>query len=143
VEVDGRALLYFSRSSASVPGDLFVSEQIAGDRFGPASPIAELNSASNDIQPNVRKDGLEIVFSSNHAHPGAQGGQDVYVSTRATGSDPWSVPVNLGTAVNTPAGETRPALSWDARMLLFGRAPGPEGMSDIYVARRDRVTGKG
>jgi hypothetical protein len=143
VEVDGRALLYFSRSSASVPGDLFVSEQIAGDRFGPASPIAELNSASNDIQPNVRKDGLEIVFSSNHAHPGAQGGQDVYVSTRATGSDPWSVPVNLGTAVNTPAGETRPALSWDARTLLFGRAPGPEGMSDIYVARRDRVTGKG
>ena len=137
VEVDGRTLLYFSRSSVSVPGDIYVGEKVAGGSFGPASPVAELNSAANDIQPNVRKDGLEVVFSSNHAYAGAQGGQDVYVSTRASADDPWSAPVNLGTAVNTPAGETRPSLSWDARTLLFGRAPGPEGMSDIYVATRD------
>jgi len=65
----------------------------------------------------------------------------VYVSTRASGDDPWSAPVNLGTAVNTPAGETRPSLSRDAQTLLFGRAPGTEGMSDIYVATRDRLTG--
>ena len=88
-----------------------------------------------------RLEGLELVFSSNHAYPGAQGGQDVYVSTRASGDDPWSAPVNLGTAVNTPAGETRPSLSRDAQTLLFGRAPGTEGMSDIYVATRDRLTG--
>jgi hypothetical protein len=137
VEVDGRALLYFSRSSASVPGDIYVGEKVADGSFGPASPVAELNSAANDIQPNVRKDGLEVVFSSNNAYAGAQGGQDVYVSTRASAADPWSAPVNLGTAVNTAAGETRPSLSWDARTLLFGRAPGPEGMSDIYVATRD------
>ena len=141
VEVDGRALLYFSRSSASVPGDIYVSEQLANQSFGPASPVTELNTAANDIQPNVRKDGLEVVFSSNHAYPDALGGQDVYVSTRVSGDDPWSVPVNLGTAVNTAAGETRPSLSWDARTLLFGRAPGPEGMSDIYVATRDKLTG--
>jgi hypothetical protein len=141
VEADGRALLYFSRSSASVPGDIYVGEQLADASFGPASPVVELNSAANDIQPNVRKDGLEVVFSSNHAYPGAQGGQDVYVSTRPSVDAPWSVPVNLGTAVNTSAGETRPSLSWDARTLLFGRAPGPEGMSDIYVATRDKLTG--
>lgn len=141
VEVDGRALLFFSRSSAIVPGDIYVGEQLANGSFGPASPVVELNSAANDIQPNVRKDGLEVVFSSNHAYPGAQGGQDVYVATRASADDPWSAPVNLGTAVNTSAGETRPSLSWDARTLLFGRAPGPEGMSDIYVATRDKLTG--
>ena len=115
MEVDGRTLLYFSRSSASVPGDIYVGEKIHDRSFGPATPVAELNSAANDIQPNVRKDGLEVVFSSNHAYPDAQGGQDVYVSTRASADDPWSVPVNLGTAVNTPANETRPSLSWDAR----------------------------
>ena len=141
VEVDGRALLFFSRSSAIVPGDIYVGEQLADGSFGAASPVVELNSAANDIQPNVRKDGLEVVFSSNHAYPGAQGGQDVYVATRASADDPWSAPVNLGTAVNTSAGETRPSLSWDARTLLFGRAPGPEGMSDIYVATRDKLTG--
>ena len=44
--------------------------------FGPASAVAELNSpAANDIQPNVRKDGREVVLSSNPT--GAQGGQDL------------------------------------------------------------------
>ena len=98
--------------------------------------MAELNSAGNDIQPNVRKDGREVVFSSNHGYPDAKGGQDIYVSTRASTDDPWSAPVNLGDAVNTSAGETRPSLSWDARTLLFGRAPGPEGSSDIYISTR-------
>jgi hypothetical protein len=141
VEVDGQALLYFSRSSATDPGEIFVGERSANGSFGPAAPVTELNSAGNDIQPNVRKDGLEVVFSSNHAYPGAQGGQDVYRATRASVDDPWSSPINVGTAVNTPAAETRPSLSWDALTLVFGRAPGPEGMSDIYVATRDKVAG--
>ena len=132
VETDGGgAQLYFSRQSPTVPGDIYVSED-----FGPADPVTELNSADNDIQPNVRKDGREVVFSSNHVYVGAQGGQDIYVATRASADDPWGPPANLGTAVNTAAGETRPSLSWDAHTLLSGRAPGPEGMSDIYIATR-------
>jgi WD40-like Beta Propeller Repeat len=131
VEIDGTEQLYFSRSSGSVPGDIFVSPD-----YGSATPVSELNSAGNDIQPNVRKDGREIVFSSNHAYANAKGGQDIYVSTRASTDDPWSAPVNLGDAVNTGAAESRPSLSWDARTLLFGRTPGPEGMSDIYITTR-------
>jgi hypothetical protein len=141
VEEGGEAWLYFSSSSGSVPGDIYVSRRLADETFGPGSPVAELNSAGNDIQPNVRKDGLEIVFSSNHAYAGAAGAQDIYVATRDRMSDPWSAPVNLGAAVNTAAAETRPSLSWDAQTLLFGRAPGPEGMSDIYLSTRDRVHG--
>jgi hypothetical protein len=136
VEVDGQPLLYFSSSSASVPGDIYVSEQLADGSFGPTALVGELNSAGNDIQPNVSKDGRELVFSSNNPYPGAQGGQDLYVSMRESIDDPWSAPVNLGAAVNTGAAETRPSLSWNAQALLFGRAPGPEGMSDIYLATR-------
>jgi hypothetical protein len=143
VEVDGQAYLYFSRSSMSVPGDIFVSPMIGDASYGPAVPVAELNTPGNDIQPNVRKDGREVVFSSNHGHPGAVGGQDVYVATRASADAPWSAPVNLGPAVNTAANETRPALAWDAQSLVFGRAPGPEGMSDIYLTTRDRANGAG
>ena len=136
VEVDeDTEQLFFSRSSAAVPGDLFVSTS-AGDDFGAAAPVSELNSPGNDIQPNVRKDGREIVFSSNHAHPGAQGAQDLYAATRASIDDPWGPPVNLGPEINKPASETRPSLSWDGRTLLFGRAPGPEGSSDIYMSTR-------
>jgi hypothetical protein len=140
VRAGSQAQLYFSRSSGVVPGDLYVSSGRAGSEFGPASPVVELNAAAaNDIQPNVRRDGREIVFSSNRT--GTLGGQDIWVATRSNVHDPWSTPVNLGTAVNTAAAETRPSLAWTARALLFGRAPGPEGMSDIYVTTR-RATGR-
>jgi Tol biopolymer transport system component len=133
----GSKLLYFSRSSATpaVPGEIYVSERQNGARFGPATAVAELNDVTaNDIQPNVRADGLEVVFSSNRV--GTLGGQDIWVATRVTARDPWSAPVNLGPSVNTSAAETRPSLSRDGRQLLFGRLPGPEGGSDIYVATR-------
>jgi hypothetical protein len=131
----GGSFLYFSRSSAIVPGDIYVSKKRLDGSFGPATAVAELNSAGNDIQPNVRKDGLEVVFSSNRTGS-LDNTQDIWVSTRASVGDPWSEPVNLGNTVNTGAAETRPSLSWDARTLLFGRSPGPEGSGDIYVSSR-------
>jgi hypothetical protein len=133
----GKKVLYFSRSSVtpSVAGEIFASERQNGARFGPATAIAGLNdAAANDIQPNVRADGLEVVFASNR--PGTVGGMDLWASTRSGLDAPWSAPVNLGTVVNTGAGETRPSLSRDGKQLLFGRAPGPEGSSDIYVTTR-------
>jgi hypothetical protein len=69
---------------------------------------------------------------------GRFGAQDICVSTRERVFDPWSTPVNVGGNVNSGAAETRPALFWDARELLFGRAPEPEGMSDIYISTRQR-----
>lgn len=142
VEADGQGILYFSRSSTTVPGDIYVSEGIAGGSFGSAAPVAELNDATaNDIQPNVRKDGREVVFSSNRA--GTLGAQDIWISTRESIDDPWSAPVNLGADVNTGAAETRPSLSWGAGRLLFGRTPGPEGLSDIYLSTRDTLTALG
>jgi WD40-like Beta Propeller Repeat len=138
VEAGCRSSLYFSRSSATVPGEVSVSKGLAGWGFGPATPVAELNDpVANDVQPNVRHDGLEVVFSSNRA--GTVGGQDIWVATRRSTAAPWSTPVNLGAAVNTLAGETRPSLSWDGRTLLFGRAPGPEGLSDVYVTERKKA----
>lgn len=143
VEIGGVAQLYFSRSTllAAVSGEVFMSVNVAG-AFGPAVAVSALNDpAANDIQPNVRKDGREVVFSSNRG--GGQGGQDIWAATRDSTDDPWSAPFNLGTAVNTAVGETRPSLSWQAEQLLFGRSPGPEGMSDIYVSTRQRANGGG
>jgi hypothetical protein len=136
-ELRGKKVLYFSRSSVTpnVPGEIYMSERQNGARFGPATAVSELNDArANDIQPNVRTDGLEVVFSSNRT--GTLGAQDVWVATRRSLSEPWSAPVNVGAAVNTGAAETRPSLSKNGDQLLFGRSPGPEGASDIYLATR-------
>jgi hypothetical protein len=145
--VHGR--LYFSRSAlpAGNTGELYVSTKTGHMTFGPATAIAELNDAgANDIQPNVRKDGREIVFSSTRS--GGAGGQDIWTSTRDSARDPWSAPVNLGGNVNTSLGESRPSLSRDAEQLLFGRAGSPgtgeggTGASDIYLATREKAKGK-
>ncbi|HEU5206975.1 MAG TPA: hypothetical protein VFT94_05125 [Gaiellaceae bacterium] len=133
----GKKMLYFSRSSVtpSVAGEIFASERQNGARFGPATAVAELNDATaNDIQPNVRADGLEVVFSSSRS--GGLGAQDIWAATRAAVGDPWSAPANLGSIVNTAAAETRPSLSRDGKQLLFGRSPGPEGSGDIFVTTR-------
>ena len=130
IEVGEEQHLYFSSSNApSVPGEIYLSRD-----FGPGTAVTELNSPGNDIQPNVRKDGLEIVFSSNRGTAPTPH-QDIWTATRASTDDPWSAPTPVS-VVNTGASETRPSLSWDAHTLLFGRAPGGEGANDIYVSTR-------
>ena len=85
----------------------------------------------------MSRNGLELYFYSNRTEAGAQGGNDIYVSTRASHQDPWSAPLNLGTNVNSGSSETRPSLSWDGTTLYFGTTR--EGSNDIYVTRRSRV----
>lgn len=130
VETDEGTFLFFS-SDGNTPGgpqDIYMSRRLADGSFAPATAVTELNSAASDFMPNVRKDGLEIVLNSNRA--GGFGGQDVYTAWRASTSDPWSTPVNLGSAVNTAGNETRSSLSWDGTRLHFGRD------GEIYVSTR-------
>jgi WD40-like Beta Propeller Repeat len=141
-ERGGGPVLYFSstRPGLGSGGDLYRSESHGGV-FGPAQLVPGVNSGFDDGQPNLRRDGLELFFYSTRPDPDALGGPDLYVATRASAEDPWSPPVNLGPDVNSPAGETRPSLSWDGTTLYFGSArPGSEAASvDIYVTSRDRI----
>lgn len=132
VETAQGTFLFFSSDGYDVGGDqdIYMSRQGADGSFGPASPVAELNTGVHDFMPNVRKDGLEIVLNSNR--PGGFGGQDVYTARRASTADAWSEPVNLGGLVNTGGNETRSSLSWDGTRLHFGRD------GDIFVSTRSR-----
>ena len=136
----GAPTLYFS-STRSGNSDLYVSHKTGSWSFGPAEPVLQVNSAANEMQPSVRHDGRELVFASNR--PGGQGGSDIWSASRDSIADPWSAPVNLGPNVNSAANETRPSLSWEGTLLLFGsNRPGGEGISDIYYATRDQIPGR-
>jgi hypothetical protein len=125
----GTVLFFSSTGLDGLDQDIYVSEMRADGTFGPATLVAELSTSAHDQMPNVSRDGLEIVFSSDRS--GGAGGMDVYASTRASTADPWSAPVNLGANVNTAAAETRASLSGDGRRLHFGR------LGDIWVSTRD------
>jgi len=131
VETAQGTFLYFSSTGYGTDQNIYASRMRADGSFGPATPVAELNSAAGDFMPNVRKDGLEIVLNSNRL--GGSGGQDVYVATRASTADPWSTPINLGPDINTAGNETRSSLSRDGSRLLFGRD------GDIYVSYRTQT----
>jgi len=145
VEAGGGTRLYYSSSRSAaqgvaVPGDIFVSKMGAGGTFGPGELVVEVSdSTANDIQPNVSKNGREMVFSSSRS--GGSGSQDIWVATRENGGDSWSQPENLGPNVNTSDSESRPSLSWDAEMLYFGRAPAAGGPGNVYVTTRSKVSG--
>ena len=115
--------------------------------FGPAQLAPNLNTEFVDLRPNVRHDGLEIVFDSNRLN--GHGGQDISTAVRESTDDVWSTPVNLGPVVNSSANETRASLSWDGTTMVFGSngpesEPSPTGgpSTDIYVTMREKLTGK-
>lgn len=131
-EADGHAFLYFSSGL-----DIYASEQASNGSWGSAAPVTELNSTSGDFRPNVRKDGLEVVFDSNR--DGFQGGSrnlDIWTATRPSAADAWSAPTNLGAVVNTAAAELRASFSWDGSTLYFGRNPSPNRSMDLWFTTR-------
>jgi len=133
IETDEGTYLFYS-SNAQGSQDIYMSRMDSGGRFGPGTRIDELSTGFDDRMPNVSKNGLEIVFSSNR--PGGYGGQDVYTASRSSTDQPWSAPVNVGPNVNTAGNETRASLSWDLRRLHFGRD------GDIYVSTRQKRNGQ-
>ena len=136
VTTEQGTVLYFS---SGVPGsqDIYASRMRSDGTFGRPKPIREVNTDKDDRMPNVRADGLEMVFSSTRATDAngttAFGNFDVYVSHRSSTRDRWSAPINLGDTINTAGSETRATISWDGRRLYFGRD------GDIYTSKRRHV----
>lgn len=141
VQAEGRTLLFFSSNrETGTPGvhKIYSSRLLSDGTWTPARTIDELSSSMSDARPNVRADGLEIVFDSNR-----NGTYDIYVATRHRITARWSSPRRLNAAVNSDsADETRPSLSRDGTRLYFGstRANAELGGAgaDIYVSTRSR-----
>jgi hypothetical protein len=121
VETEAGTLLFFSTGEdIGLAQDLYESQMLADGSFSSGMAISELNTpgAVNDRQPNVSRNGLEIVFASNR-----DGGGDIWTSKRNSVFEAWSEPVNLSDTVpfsTAAAGESRPSFSWDGKRLYYG-----------------------
>ena len=114
VEAEGRTILYFSSNRDTGIANrhkIYSSELQADGTWTLAQPVLELNSdlAHSDARPNVRKDGLEIVFDSNSGGAGPR----IYAATRSSVFDTWSQPILLDGSVNVGTSQTRATLSRD------------------------------
>jgi hypothetical protein len=141
----GSFILYFS-SDRVIPlkEDIYASTLQEDETFGPALLVEALNSTSRDARPAIRKDGLEMFLDSNRS--GTIGGNDLYVSTRASTVEPWSTPVNLGVLVNSSVLDARPALSFDGTELYFHSdresTSNTSIVRNLYRSTRTKLRGK-
>ncbi|MCX5644288.1 MAG: protein kinase [Phycisphaerae bacterium] len=85
-----------------------------------------VNTASSEAYCSLSPDGLLLLYSAHFGttgtRPGSYGLSDLWMARRASLSDPWQTPVNLGPLVNGPASECMPCISADGRTLYFQSA---------------------
>ncbi len=115
---DGKYLLYTMCDADFGMGscDLYWAKRI-GDRWSrPRNFGAPVNSQAWESQPTMAADGMTIYFASSR--PGGFGGMDIWKTTM-TAEGEFSIPENLGPAVNTPGDDAAPFIHSDGRTLYF------------------------
>jgi hypothetical protein len=137
----GALTVFFNSNRPGGPGghSIYTSTQQSDGTFSTPVLVDELSSSSADTWPFVRNDGLELFLISNR--PGGFGGNDIWVSSRGSRDEPWSIPVNAGPALNTPDAEQRASVSGDGlQMVFFSNRAGGAGGFDMYETTRRRTT---
>ena len=146
-ETTGTTVLYFTRGDQPTTAgdfDIYLTTLAADGTWETVVRDNELSATGfRDTRTAIRRrDGLEMILSSER--PGGLGSpaRDLWVSTRASTLEPWSIPVLLPN-VNSTALEGAPALSWDGTELYFFSArAGGAGGTDIYRSTRTKITGQ-
>ena len=134
ISPDGKYLLYTMCDADFGMGscDLYWAKRI-GDRWSrPRNFGAPVNTSSWESQPSMAADGMTVYFASSR--PGGFGGMDIWKTTM-TAEGEFSVPVNLGPAINTPGDDAAPFIHSDGRTLYFA-SNGRVGMGgyDLYYS---------
>jgi hypothetical protein len=111
------------------PADATADALVLGP-WGTPQPMTSLNTTFDESDPDLRGDGLEIVFHS--LRPGV-GGYDLYHATRASTADAFDAPTPL-TELATAGDDGWPSLRSDGLTLLFS------DNQDIFYATRPTLT---
>jgi len=135
---DGLTLIFGSDRAGSMGlNDLYISSRASVlDPWGSATNMgATLNTTGDESGPSISDDGLTLFFHSDR--PGGQGSTDIYSSTRASTSDPWGAPSNLGSTVNSADFDNAPSISADGLTLYFhSTRAGGQGQHDTWKSER-------
>jgi hypothetical protein len=118
--------LYFNRNS-----DIYVTKRASiSDPWDTPVVVAELSSADTETTPEVTYDGLTIYVASNRA--GGLGGNDIWMSTRASRTAAWGMPVHVPELSSTSADGA--ATLTDPLVIMIDSDRG--GSLDILIAQR-------
>ncbi len=125
LSADGNRLYYFNDSAEPK----LATRTLPTVAFTPSAfdPFSLISLGGNAGTATLSPDELTIIFTSGR--PGGLGLGDLWYSTRASLSDPFSAPLNLA-SINTAASESGPV--WFGDTLYFTRIVG--GNPEIFSA---------
>lgn len=114
--VTAEGVVYFGsrREGGAGNSDMYRAEK-QGETWL-VKPVSELNSALSEPDPYVSPDENLLIFARTNA-PDGYGGDDLYYSRRHQNG--WSVPYNLGSAVNSAEYEYGAFVTVDGKTLFF------------------------
>ncbi len=143
ISADGLSLFLDSDRPDLADYDLYVAtRETTEDEWGPAvnlGPTVNSPTTHNEGCPSISADGLELFFSGQSWQGNAtgHGASDLWVTRRASLSDPWTAPENLGALVNTAYDDCEPSISADGLSLyLASDRPGGFSSWDLWVTTR-------
>jgi Tol biopolymer transport system component len=141
ISADGLVVFFASGRPGGSGGDdlWFTSRATKNDPWGsPVNLGPTVNSSLEECFPDISADSRMLFFSDHMGgpwRPGGYGGQDLWVTTRATTNDPWGGPLNLGPVINSSRWDFSPNISADGSTLYFGSdRPGGIGSADLWQA---------
>jgi Tol biopolymer transport system component len=132
--------LYFCDWHVYLPGghgngDIWLSTRTSvSETWNPPVNLGPaVNSVYFDAGMDISSDGLQLYFGCER--PGGYGAQDIWAATRASTSDDWSTPSNLGIPVNSNGYDATPRITSDGSTLFFASTrSGGYGKWDLWQA---------
>ena len=116
ISKDGQQMMLYRTNKNLTGGDIYISTKNGASWSEPEKLPENINSPYQEASACFGADNSTIFFSSNR--PGGYGGKDLYRVVRLPNGE-WSLPKNLGAAINTPYDEDAPFMDIDGRTLYF------------------------
>ena len=136
---DRTGTFYFTRNTSKVSDDGTYKLHIYQSRLTPKGSWLKPKELSfcqlsiNYLHPSISQDGKTLYFASNRK--GGEGGMDIFVSEKH--GDSWSIPVNLGSKINTPDHEAFPFIHPSGKLFFSSKGHNGLGGFDIFVSEKN------
>ncbi len=144
ITADGQ-MMTFTRQSTSrerIQGyniaqeDFYISYFVDNNWQKAFNAGAPLNTRQNEGAQSLSSDGSYMYFTACD-RPGGKGSCDIFFSAFNDGK--WSMPVNVGSPVNSKYWESQPSISADGKTLYFSSSrPGGFGGKDIWYSKIEK-----
>ncbi len=131
--------VFFTRNTNRISKDgtyklhIFHSRLLPNGKWEKPEELSFCQLSINYLHPAISDDGKTLFFASNRK--GGEGGMDLF-SSHKTGSR-WSIPVNLGSVINTPEHEIYPYIHPSGKLFFSSKGHNGFGGYDIFVSTKN------